>query len=76
MRCNVCHGSVVFERTVFRGTAPTTIRLCQPCADKVDVHTHVEAIKNAGDHAEKDAAVAGLIAAVETAGQGSDATAS
>ena len=65
MRCIVCHGSVVFERTVFRGTAPTTIRLCENCAEKVDVHSHVERIKEAHDHASKDAAVAGFVAAVE-----------
>jgi hypothetical protein len=69
MRCNVCHGSVVFERTVFRGTAPTTLRLCGTCAETVDVHRHVEAIKHAADHVEKDAAVAGFIAAVESASQ-------
>ena len=69
MRCNVCHGPVVFERTVFKGTAPTTIRLCGVCADKVDVHGHVERIKTASDHAEKDAAVTGFITAVESASQ-------
>jgi len=69
MRCNVCHGPVVFERTVFRGTAPTTVRLCGTCADNVDVHTHVEAIKTAADHAAKDAAVVGFITAVESATQ-------
>lgn len=69
MRCNVCHGPVVFERTVFRGTAPTTVRLCGTCADSVDVHGHVEAIKKAADHAAKDAAVAGFITAVENASQ-------
>jgi hypothetical protein len=67
MRCNVCHGPVVFERTVFRGTQPTTIRLCDPCSDKVGVHGHVEAIKAAADHAAKDAAVADFISAVERA---------
>ncbi len=69
MRCNVCHGPVIFERTVFRGTSPTTVRLCGTCADNVDVHGHVEAIKNAPDHAAKDGAVAAFLTAVESATQ-------
>ena len=67
MRCNVCHGHVVFERTVFQGTAPKTVRLCEPCADKLDVLGHLDAIKGAADHEAKTAAVAGFISAVEAA---------
>ena len=65
MRCSACTGPVAFERTVFRGTQPTTIRLCMPCAEKVDVRRHLEQIKGAADHAAKEAAVAGFLSAVE-----------
>jgi hypothetical protein len=65
MRCNACHGPVAFERTVFRGTQPTTIRLCMPCAEKVDVRSHLEQIKGAPDHARKEAAVASFLSAIE-----------
>jgi hypothetical protein len=67
MRCNVCHGHVVFERTVFEGTAPKTVRLCEPCADSIDVMSHLDAIKAAPNHEAKTAAVSGFITAVETA---------
>ena len=66
MRCTACHGPVAFERTVFRGTAPTTIRLCAPCATKSEVMSHLQEIKAAPDHPSKDAAVASLLLAVET----------
>lgn len=68
MRCNVCHGPVAFERTLFRGTQPTTIRLCMPCAEKVDVSSHLEQIKGAADHAAKEAAVASFLTAIESIG--------
>ena len=64
MRCSACHGPVAFERSVFRGTQPTTVRLCAPCADQVDVMTHMAAIKAASDHAAKDAAVGAFLEAV------------
>ena len=66
MRCSACHGPVAFERTVFQGTAPTTIRLCAACATKADVMSHLQEIKAAPDHPSKDAAVASLLSAVET----------
>lgn len=66
MRCSACHGPVAFERTVFRGTMPTTVRLCAPCATKTDVMTHLQQIKEAPDHPSKDAAVASFLLAVET----------
>lgn len=65
MRCSVCHGPVAFERTVFRGTQPAMIRLCMPCAEKVDVRSHLEQIKGAPDHARKEAAVASFLSAIE-----------
>ena len=64
MRCNACHGPVSFERSVFLGTKPETVRLCQPCADTIDVMTHMHAINEAGDHEEKNAAVGAFLDAV------------
>ena len=66
MRCTGCHGPVAFERTVFHGTQPTTIRLCATCATSADVLTHLKAIKAAPDHPTKDAAVVNLLQAVES----------
>ena len=65
MRCSGCHGPVAFERTVFHGTNPTTIRLCANCATKADVMNHLQEIKAAPDHPSKDAAVASFLLAVE-----------
>ena len=67
MRCMICHGPVVFERTVFNATTPTTVRLCNPCATKVDVMKHLEGIKAAADHQAKNEAVASFLAAIDGA---------
>lgn len=64
MRCTACHGPVGFERSVFQGTKPTTVRLCTPCAESIDVMVHMDAIKVAPDHASKDAAVQAFLDAV------------
>ena len=64
MRCMLCHGRGVFERTVFKGTSPTTVRLCEPCAEKVNVMGHFERIKAAGDHETKTQAVEELLTAL------------
>ncbi len=65
MRCTACHGPVAFERTVFRGTTPATVRLCAPCADRIDVMSHIKAIKAAPDHAAKTQAVEVFLDAVQ-----------
>ena len=67
MLCNVCRGHAQFERTVFHDATPTTIRLCPPCADKVELVDHMHRITEATDHASKTAAVDMLITAVEGA---------
>lgn len=64
MRCMLCHGRAVFERTVFHGTSPTTVRLCEPCGVKVDVAGHLEKIHAADSHDAKTAAVGDLLAAL------------
>ena len=64
MRCNACHAHAVFERSVFLGTKPETVRLCQPCADSIDVHKHMDAINEASDHEHKNAAVNAFLEAV------------
>ena len=64
MRCMLCHEHASFERTVFQGTSPTTVRLCEPCAVKVDVSGHLESIHAADNHDAKNAAVAKFLAAV------------
>ncbi len=65
MRCTACHGPVAFERTVFQGTLPTTVRLCAPCATKSNVMSHLEQIRAAPDHATKTVAVAAFLDAVK-----------
>ena len=67
MRCNVCHGHAVYQRTVFHGTAPMTVKLCEPCADRVGLVDHMHAIAIADDHAAKTAAVDALVDAVKQA---------
>ncbi len=67
MLCNVCRQRAQVERTVFHGVTPRTIRLCQPCADRVELVDHMHRISGAGDHAAKTAAVDDLVAAVERA---------
>ena len=70
MRCNVCHGPVIFERTLFEGTKPHTVRLCRTCCDDVQVTDHLEHIKAAADHDAKNVAVHALLAAIEGATPG------
>lgn len=65
MRCTACHGQVAFERSVFLGTKPTTVRLCATCAERVDVTTHMDAINTAPDHEAKNAAVGAFLEAVQ-----------
>lgn len=64
MRCIMCGGHATFDQTVFRGTSPTKIRLCEPCASKVDASEHLARIKGAADREAKDAAVAEFLRAV------------
>lgn len=73
MRCTACHGPVAFERTVFHGTKPETVRLCAPCATKVDVMSHTQAIKAAPNHEAKTLAVGAFLDAVHSCGSGNPA---
>ncbi|MDJ0520718.1 MAG: hypothetical protein QNJ90_01445 [Planctomycetota bacterium] len=67
MLCNVCRGHADYERTVFHEMTPTKIRLCVPCADKVELVDHMHRITEATDHATKTAEVDSLIEAVQVA---------
>ncbi len=67
MLCNVCHKHAEYERIVFHEATPTTIRLCPPCADTVELVDHMHRITEATDHAAKTVEVDSLIAAVEKA---------
>ncbi len=64
MRCMMCGQHATFDHSVFQGTAPTTVRLCDGCTDKVDAPGHLEKIKTAADHDAKSAAVAEFLKAV------------
>ena len=47
MRCIVCGGHATWERTVFKGTEPTRVRLCDACQAKVQADTRIARIKDA-----------------------------
>lgn len=64
MRCIMCGGHATFDHTVFQGTAATKVRLCDPCAGKVDADEHLAKIKQAPDHAAKSEAVNDFLKAV------------
>ncbi|MHC4136919.1 MAG: hypothetical protein ACYS0K_18325 [Planctomycetota bacterium] len=61
MRCIMCSGHAVFDRTVFQGTKATAVRLCSDCAAKVRAEEHMSAIKLAPDRDTKSAAVADFL---------------
>jgi hypothetical protein len=61
MRCIICNGHAVFDRTVFQGTKATAVRLCNGCAAKVRAEEHMSAIKSAPDHDTKTAAVSDFL---------------
>jgi len=67
MLCNVCRQHALIERTVFHEMTPKTIRLCEPCAERIELPDHMHRITAAGDHKAKTAAVDSLISAVERA---------
>ena len=57
MRCKMCGSHATWERTVFKGTAPTKVRLCSGCEQKIHADEHLARIKDAPDHDAKMAAV-------------------
>ncbi len=65
MRCMKCHQQATFKETVFQGTMPTTVKLCNTCADKVDVEHHLTQIHDASDHETKNSAVGNFLNAVK-----------
>ena len=64
MRCIMCSAHATFEHTVFEGTTPTKVRLCDGCASKVDADRHLAAIKGASDHTAKSEAVSEFLKVV------------
>ena len=61
MRCKMCGGHATWEHTVFKGTAPTRIRLCAPCEQKVQADEKLARIKAAADPDAKLEAVDSLL---------------
>jgi hypothetical protein len=57
MRCTMCGGHATFDHTVFQGTTPIKVRLCDGCAQKASATDHMAKIKAAPDRAAKAAAV-------------------
>jgi len=57
MRCIVCGNHATWERTVFKGTEATRVRLCDGCQTKVQADDRIARIKAAPDHDAKTAAV-------------------
>lgn len=64
MLCMVCHKHATFQQTVFQGTLPTHIKLCEPCGTNVDINGRLDTISLAEDHEAKNEAVADLLKAV------------
>jgi protein-arginine kinase activator protein McsA len=64
MRCTMCGSHATFTHTLFKGTAPVKVNLCDPCAQKSRANEHLAKIKAAHDHAAKGAAVDQFLAAI------------
>ncbi|MFQ5845619.1 MAG: hypothetical protein ACE5JG_11595 [Planctomycetota bacterium] len=64
MRCMMCQEHATFDQAVFVGTSPTTVRLCDGCAARVDAQEHMNRIKAAPDHQTKNAAAAEFLKAI------------
>ncbi len=62
--CMRCRAHATFNHTVFQGTSPTTIKLCDECATSLGADGHIAAIKSASDHEAKNQAVTAFLAAV------------
>jgi hypothetical protein len=65
MICMVCHKHANFEHTLFRGTSPVPVRLCDACKGQVDADGHLAKIKGAPDKVAKKAAVEAFLTAVK-----------
>lgn len=57
MRCIMCGGHATFTHTVFKGTSPHKVNLCDPCTQKAQATEHMAKIKAAPDRDAKSAAV-------------------
>jgi hypothetical protein len=57
MRCIMCGGHATFSHTLFKGTIPYKVSLCDPCAEKSQATQHMAQIKAAPDKTAKGVAV-------------------
>lgn len=57
MRCILCGSHATFTHTVFKGTTPHKVNLCDPCSQKAQAADHMAKIKAASDKNAKGAAV-------------------
>jgi protein-arginine kinase activator protein McsA len=57
MRCILCGSHATFTHTLFKGTTPYKVNLCEPCTQKSQANEHLAKIKGAHDHAAKGVAV-------------------
>ncbi len=64
MPCVMCRSTATFKSTVFRGTSPTTVKLCSTCADKVRAEERLRQIKETDGHEAKMAAVDEFLSSV------------
>lgn len=64
MRCMMCGSHATFVHTVFQGTTPHKVNLCDPCTQKAQATEHMARIKAAPDREAKSAAVGELLKAV------------
>ena len=62
MRCKMCGAHATWEHTVFKGMAPTKVRLCAGCEQKIQADQKLAQIKATADHDAKDAAVDAFLA--------------
>jgi protein-arginine kinase activator protein McsA len=65
MRCIMCGAHATFTHTLFTGTTPHKVNLCDPCAQKSQASDHMAKIKAAPDKAAKGAAVDAFLRVVE-----------
>jgi len=64
MHCDLCQNHASWEHTLFKGTLPVRVHLCDDHRAKVGVEQHLAKIKSSHDKMAKQAAVDAFLAAV------------
>lgn len=64
MRCIMCGAHATFIHTLFKGTTPHKVNLCDPCAQKSQANDHMAKIKATHDKDAKGAAVESFLRAL------------